>query len=176
MLFLISLLKPRVQLDGDNAQAREMQARAVEARQKRVHEAALDNMAGEVVSALFATMADRADGINVDGGGEQKREVAAAERQGKDIRANPAASDKQEAKEAQEHTEQKLRSGNQEEEESGRREGEGSGNQHADRNGEGSGLDTDKDGPAGENRAEGDAAERSTPRQNDASSHDAGGG
>lgn len=176
MLCLTFLPEPRVQLDGDSAQAREMQARAVEARQQRVHEAALDNMAGEVVSALFATMADRADGIDVDGGGEQKREVAAVEGQGQENRAKPAASDAPEVKEAQERTEQKLRSGNQEEEESGRREGGGSRNQHADRNGEGRGLGADKDGPAGEDRAEGNAAERSAPRQNDTSSHDAGGG
>lgn len=152
-----------------------MQARAVEARQQRVHEAALDNMAGEVVSALFATMADRADGINVDGGDEQKREVGAAEGKESQAKSKPA-SEKQKAAEAQELAEQKLRSSNQEEEESGRREREGSGNQHADGNGEGKGLDAGKDGPAEEGRVEGDAADGSAPRQTDASSHDAGGG
>ncbi|CAM9562702.1 unnamed protein product, partial [Laminaria digitata] len=66
---LIRELRIAKKLDGDSVQAREMQTRAVEARQQRVHAAALDNMAGEVVSALFATMADRADGVDVDGGG-----------------------------------------------------------------------------------------------------------
>lgn len=166
-----------IQLDGDSAQAREMQARAVEARQQRVHEAALDNMAGEVVSALFATMADRADGIDVDGEVEQKREAGTAEGQGKESQAKPKpASNIQESAEAKERAEQKLRSGNQEEEESGRREGGGSGNQHADGNGESKGLDAGKDGSAGEGRADGEAAEGPAPPQNDVSSNDAGGG
>lgn len=46
-----------------------MQAKAIEARRHRVCKAALDNMAGEAVGALFATMADRAMGIDVDGKG-----------------------------------------------------------------------------------------------------------
>lgn len=45
-----------------------MRSSAVEARRQQVHKAALDNMAGEAVSVLFATMADRANGIDVDGG------------------------------------------------------------------------------------------------------------
>lgn len=56
----------RMQSDAGYNQAREDNARAIEIRRQRVHKAALDNMAGETVSALFATMADRGRGIDVD--------------------------------------------------------------------------------------------------------------
>eukprot|EP00752_Nemacystus_decipiens_P003095 g2866.t1 len=64
---LIRELRIAKQLEDNHAQAREVQAKAVDARRERVYKAALDNMAGEAVGALFANMADRAMGIDVDG-------------------------------------------------------------------------------------------------------------
>ncbi|CAM9805704.1 unnamed protein product [Ectocarpus sp. 8 AP-2014] len=66
---LIRELRIAKQLEDDSEQARKVQAKAIEARRHRVCKAALDNMAGEAVGALFATMADRAMGIDVDGKG-----------------------------------------------------------------------------------------------------------
>lgn len=48
------------QLDDDSGNTRAAEARATQLRREQVHKAALDNMAGEAVSALFASMADRA--------------------------------------------------------------------------------------------------------------------
>ncbi|CAM9490439.1 unnamed protein product, partial [Hapterophycus canaliculatus] len=66
---LIRELRIAKQLEDDSEQAREAQTKAVEARRQRVYKAALDNMAGEAVGVLFATMADRAMGIDVDRAG-----------------------------------------------------------------------------------------------------------
>lgn len=59
--------RPSIQLEDNNEQAREAQTKAVDARRQRVYKAALDNMAGMAVGVLFATLADRAMGIDVDG-------------------------------------------------------------------------------------------------------------
>ncbi|CAM9226699.1 unnamed protein product [Scytosiphon promiscuus] len=81
---LIRELRIAKQLEDDNEQAREAQTKAVEARRKRVHKAALDNMAGEAVGVLFATMADRAMGIDVDGADTADALPANRNNQGKD--------------------------------------------------------------------------------------------
>lgn len=108
----------------------EMQARAVEVRRQRVHKAALDKMAGEVVSALFSTMADRADGIGVDADIPTEADRSSGVGCGKD-------EERCEDTKLQEHP-KKRRSGNQEEEEENgpRQEGEISSNQQAEANGE----------------------------------------
>lgn len=143
------------QLEDDSTQAREVQARAVEVRRQRVHKAALDSMAGETVCALFATMADRANGINVDGAeGKGGGGGGGGSREGG---RNKTGVGTQESTAEAEERKETRRSGNQggEEEDGPRREGEGSGggvggNQVAERRHKGEGVETvmDKRGAA----------------------------
>lgn len=135
-----------------------------------MYKAALDNMAGEAVGVLFATMADRAMGIDVDGADTVDALPAARDKQRKDKREGEAGSTAAEAGSGGENTsrndtqtkadeERKRppqreppRFGNQaEEEESGSHKigGSSSGNQHAEGNAEsneGGALDTTKNG------------------------------
>ena len=63
---LISPVRPHAKVERNTAKAKEAQARALHVRREQVHQAALDNIAGEAVSALFATMAARAAGAEID--------------------------------------------------------------------------------------------------------------
>lgn len=62
-----------MKLEEDSSQAKEAEARAVDMRRQQVHKAALDNMAGQIVSVLFASMATKDGGIGggTDGRGTQ---------------------------------------------------------------------------------------------------------
>lgn len=112
-----------------------MQAKAVEARRQRVYKAALDNMAGEAVGVLFASMADRAMGIDVDGndkqddgGGGGKPDGRGAGNGGK---GGPSVGERPGTAQVEKKPEPR-RSGNQAEEESGPGgEGRNGGNQQA---------------------------------------------
>ncbi len=145
-----TLVPIRRQLEDDNEQAREVQAKAVEARRQRVRKAALDNMAGEAVGALFATMADRAMGIDVDGpagagdggggsGGADRGDQQKADggRVGGGGSGGPKAGQRpgtaQEAERERPPEQEPRRSGNQAEEgdDGSGREGRSSGNQQA---------------------------------------------
>lgn len=121
-----------------------MQVRVVKARRQRVHKAALDNMAGETVSALFATMAERANSTSVDGaegkgGGGGGSRGDSRNKAGVGTQGSAGEDERRVA----------HRSGNQggEEEDGPRREGEGSGggaggNQLAEGRHEGEGAET----------------------------------
>lgn len=110
----------------------------MDARRQRVHKAALDNMAGEAVSTLFATMADRAAGIDVDGANTKDPPGGSS-----GGAAESPENEKRSSTESQQLPEER-RSGNQdgEEEDGPRREGGSSrGNQQAERNSKSEGLD-----------------------------------
>lgn len=120
----------RIQLEDNHEQAREVQAKAVETRRQRVYKAALDNMAGEAVGVLFANMADRAMGIDVDGDDEQAGNSGGSKHHG-----GGGGGDAGTAHQTEEKPEPR-RSGNQAEEESAPGEERSSGNQQAEVNGE----------------------------------------
>lgn len=132
-----------------------MRAKGLEARRQRVYKAALDNMAGEAVGGLFATMADRAMGIDVDSATAAAVDTAADPSAGRGsggnrptLRERPGTS---EEKQKQPPEQEPRRSGNQEEEgENGPRQERGSsGNQDADGKGGGNGGVSDARGERG---------------------------
>lgn len=158
-------LSRNLQLEEDSGTAREAEARAVQLRREQVHKAALDNMAGETVSALFKSMAKRdkeknkstnnsrenkegGGGSRGGGGGSGEGSTEGQVTQG----AHPAQG-------ASEHTERpgNQRSGNQDGEEDygpGRGGVRGSNNQQADE------KEQRRDGKTEEGLAHGSSSER----------------
>lgn len=104
-----------------------------------MYNAALDNMAGEAVGVLFASMADRALGIDVDGGNNKRSDSGSSSSRpggGRGGRRGPTADERPGTDETEKRQEPR-RSGNQAEEESGPgEEGHRSGDQQAEGNGD----------------------------------------
>lgn len=131
-----------------------------------MYKAALDNMAGEAVSALFATMADRAKGIDVDGPGKE------ADTRGTGLETcKGGGGDRQGSAESQEPGQR--RSANQDgEEENGPPRNGDSGNQQAE--GEGKRSDVANDENVDEGTAPREALEATGVNAPDASGGDHG--